>query len=60
MDETTPAMREVDPSEMRAPGGCGCGVGGCLTVLAVVCALLLGTLILMALTREWPRPLVPM
>jgi hypothetical protein len=45
------------PREGRPPGGCG--LRGCLYGMVVLFALLLLALVVIALLRPWPRPVVP-
>jgi hypothetical protein len=52
-DGVVPLPRETPPP----PGGCG--LRGCLYGTVAVFALLLLALVLIALFRQWPTPVVP-
>ncbi|HEX2095185.1 MAG TPA: hypothetical protein VHG28_22500 [Longimicrobiaceae bacterium] len=52
-------MRAVDPSEVEPPGGCACGVVGCMTLMVALCAVLLAVVIYMALARPGLTPGAP-
>lgn len=47
------------PVQYRPPGGCPCGVSGCLMLMVVVSAVLLAVVVLMALLRPGMTPMLP-
>lgn len=51
--------RRDDLARYQPPGGCPCGVGGCLVLMVVVSAVLLAVVVVMALLRPGMTPVLP-